>query len=245
VKFFVWQRLSIPSRLSPGGPWLPAFLLLIALLCPNPATVAKASATSFRYRQQTGSETREFLWILEKGREIRLRAESSEDCHLTLMDSSLATRQWRLVNPGAATEITVRREKDVLRLEGKFHGKPLERVVQVDSSPWYQALSLSLKTLLDPKRESVEFWTVRPDNLEVYKLRAFRKGTEILEVEGKQVPALRLEVTLTGLKAMFWHCSYWLRESDGMFLRYRGPSGPPGCPKTEVRLVGGAEGPIH
>jgi hypothetical protein len=126
-----------------------------------------------------------------------------------------------------------------LLLNGQFKGKPVERVIEIDSAPWYQALSLSLRALRDAEKQSLEFWTLRPDNLEVHKLRAIRKGVEMLEVEGGQVAALRMEVSLAGLKAMFWHCSYWLRESDGVFLRYRGPSGPPGCPETEVRLVGG------
>jgi hypothetical protein len=211
-----------------------AAITLGLILCP----AGNASADSYRYRQQTGQEASEFLWTLKMGREIRLTAESSEDCHLTLMDSSLATRQWSLVNPGAATEITVRREKDVLLLSGQFEGKAVKRVIEIDSAPWYQALSLSLRTLRDPEMGSLEFWTLRPDNLEVHKLRAVRKGVEMLEVEGEQVAALRLEVRLTGLKAMFWHASYWLRESDGVFLRYRGPSGPPKWLETEVRLVG-------
>jgi hypothetical protein len=117
--------------------------------------------------------------------------------------------------------------------------QPREKKSSTGSDPWYQALSLSLRALRDAEKGSLEFWTLRPDNLEVHKLRAVRKGVEMLEVDGKQVAALKLGVSLTGLKAMFWHCSYWLRESDGVFLRYRGPSGPPGCPETEVRLVGG------
>lgn len=225
--------LYVPAKFFAGG------LLLTALLGLILNQVANASADSYRYRKQTGKETREFLWTLEQGREIRLTAESSEDCHLTLMDPTLTTRQWRLVNPGTATEITVRREKDVLLLNGRFEGQPVARAIEIDSDPWYQALSLSLRALRDAEKQSLEFWTLRPDNLEVHKLRAVRKGVEMLEVDGKQVAALKLEVSLTGLKAMFWRCNYWLRESDGVFLRYRGPSGPPGCPETEVRLVGG------
>lgn len=215
--------------------------LLLALLGPIPGPIANASADSYRYREQTGKETREFLWTLEQGREIRLTAESSEDCHLTLMDPTLATRQWRLVNPGAATEITVRREKNVLLLNGQFEGKAVASVIEIDSDPWYQALSLSLRALRDTKKQSLEFWTLRPDNLEVHKLRAVRKGVEMLELDGKQVAALKLGLSLTGLMARIWQCSYWLRESDGVFLRYRGPSGPPGWPETEVRLVGGED----
>lgn len=46
---------------------------------------------------------------------------------------------------------------------------------------------------------------------------------------------------MTELMAMFWHCNYWLRESDGVSLRSRGPSGPPGIPEIEVRMVGGED----
>jgi hypothetical protein len=223
---------------------LPVILLLFTLFAQILCPAENASAVSYRYLQQTGSKSQEFVWTLKVGKENRLTSESSMDRYVTVMDPSFATLQWRLDNPAEATEVTVRREKDVLQIRGTFKGKLLKRDVEIDSHPWYQALSLSLRALCDPKKESLEFWTLRPDNLEVHKLKAVRKGLETLTVEGKQVLALRLEVSLRGLAGLFWHCSYWLRESDGVFLRYQGPSGPPGWPETEVRLIG-AEGSLH
>lgn len=244
MKRTCFRRLLASARRFPGVPAFSLFLLLAVLPGALLSPTARASGDACRYRQQTGKEIGEFLWTLKSDREIRLLAESREDRHLTIMDATLATRQWSLRKTGAATEITVRRQMNALQLSGQFEGKPLEKVINIDSAPWYQALSLSLRTLRDPGKKHVEFWTLRPDNLEAHKLRAVRKGVELLEVEGRQVKALRLEVSLPGLKAILWNCNYWLRESDGVFLLYRGPSGPPGWPETEVRLVGEGDSPL-
>jgi len=240
----IFDGLPLKVRVSLGPATLLFYLLVATLSGPTSNSAATVTGDIFRYRQQTGKEISEFLWTLKGDSEIRLTSESRDECHLTIMDPSLATRQWTLLKSGEATKITVRRERNALLLNGQFEGKPVERIIEIDSAPWYQALSLSLRTLRDSGKKSLEFWTLRPDNLEAHKLRAVRKGIELLDVEGKQVKALRLEVSLTGLKAMLWSCSYWLRESDGVFLLYRGPSGPPGWPETEVRLVGEGDSPL-
>ena len=232
------NSLLLPDGFFSSGLSLTSVLALAALFASLLSPAATADAASYRYRQSTGEKTQEFVWTLTQEREIRLTSVGNRDRYVTFMETDFATRQWSLRNPGAATAVTVRRDKDVLRMTGEFKGKPVNETVAIDDAPWYQALSLSLRELLDTKRRSLEFWTLRPDTLELYKLRAVRKGVETLQIAGKPVAALRLEVRLVGLKSLFWHCSYWLRQSDGVFLRYRGPSGPPGWPETEVRLIG-------
>jgi hypothetical protein len=43
-----------------------------------------------------------------------------------------------------------------------------------------------------------------------------------------------VELRLGGVLALFWKSSSWFRRSDGVFLRFEGPSGPPGAPAVVV-----------
>ncbi|MHB1400552.1 MAG: hypothetical protein ACYDAI_18590 [Trichloromonadaceae bacterium] len=215
--------------------FLPAALILSLLLL---GPVQSRASQSVRYRQQTGDQVQLFRQTLEPGPPWRLSADRAEARHLTIMDQELATQRWKLTQTGKGTEVSAQREGNTLRLTGQFQGKPADQVLQLDDVPWFQALSVSLRTLLTSKSGEQEFWMLRPDTLEHHKLRGVRQGLETLELGGQAVPAWRIEVRLTGFKSLFWKSHYWLRQSDGQFLRYRGPSGPPGAPMTEVELVG-------
>jgi hypothetical protein len=213
--------------------------LLLATLCLfSPPTAGAASSQTFRYLQRTGEQSQSFSLTLNPGPPLQLSADSPGERHLTVMGSDYSTRHWQLTQTTEGTEILARRQGDSLLLSGRLRGQPVERRLEIDAAPWYQALSISLRNLFDQRIEALEFWTLRPDTLEVHKVRAVRQAQETLDIDGRPVAAWRIEVRLTGLKALFWHSHYWLRKSDGAFLRYRGPSGPPGQPLTEVRWAG-------
>ncbi len=175
-------------------------------------------------------------WRLEEDEPFRLVADIGAERDITRVDSRLATKSWQVSDPENDSDFRVWREGDELRFEGRFRGEPLDRTEKIDPAPWYQALSISLRPLIDASSSEMEFWSLRPGTLGAHKLRVSRQGEEVLEVLGEKAPAVKLEIRLTGLKSMLWSCHYWLRKSDGLFLRYEGPSGPPGWPMTRVTL---------
>lgn len=110
----------------------------------------------------------------------------------------------------------------------------------IDDAPWYQATSWSLRALVLSSQMEVRFWTVRIDTLTVHKIKAVKKQQMILNLNGAKEEAEEVELRLEGLLALFWKSSYWFRRSDGVFLRFEGPSGPPGTPDVVVEYQGPA-----
>ena len=188
------------------------------------------------YLQTTGATSDPLTWQLLDGEPIRLktRVGSAED--LTILDASLATREWQLQDQQEGTAIRVSRTGNLLRISGRFHGKPIDQRKEIDPAPWFQTLSLSLRAFLRSGQKATGFWMLRPDTLQSYKLQAVKKGTEEIEVQGERIPADKVEIHLTGFGALFWKARYWFRSGDQLFVRYAGPSGPPGAPKTVVNL---------
>lgn len=215
-------------------------LWAIVWLCSGTPAV-RADGTDCRcYRQQEGANVSFFSWQLEPGPPLQLSSvEESQEFHL-LFDPGLAVREWRLDRPAEGTRVRVLRRDNELRFRGTFRHQPLERSAAIDPAPWYQALSLSLQELLDHPGPAREFWMIRPDNLEVHKLRAKRQGKEWIEAEGVRQLAWRVRVTVPGVPAFLWHGDYWLREGDGTFLRFAGSRGLPGA-DILVQLVAGTE----
>jgi len=52
------------------------------------------------------------------------------------------------------------------------------------------------------------------------------KKPEVIKIMGQDVPAVHIKISLSGLLSMFWTGHYWFRQQDGVFVRYRGKSGP-------------------
>jgi hypothetical protein len=207
---------------------------LVFTLRAHPATALRTE--THRYLEQSGDESHHFDWILRKEGGYLLRAVSPGEEHRTIMDETSATRRWTLTKAAEGTEVEARREGDLIVLSGRFGGKRLDTQLTIDQDPWFQSLSTSLRFFLSSGEEILEFWTLRPDKLTVHKVRATMKGLEVLQLGGRQVEARKIEVGLTGLAGLFGRARYWFRNSDHLFLLYRGPSGLPGIPTTTITL---------
>jgi hypothetical protein len=60
------------------------------------------------------------------------------------------------------------------------------------------------------------------------------EGVELIESDGGLKEMLRIHLTLPGILAPFWKSDYWFALPEGVFFRFKGPSGPPGSPMIIV-----------
>ncbi|MFO7831041.1 MAG: hypothetical protein R6V18_03535 [Desulfuromonadaceae bacterium] len=190
-----------------------------------------------QYLKTTGDKEQLFAWRLKYENGLRLDSRIAGEHDVTRMNTALETQSWSVNDPQAGTDMRVVRKGQRLLFSGVYKGREIEREIEVDESPWYQALSLSLRQFAEGEFDGLEFWTVRPDTLDVHRLQVKREGEELLELNGERVSCVKLKIQLTGMKSIFWRSYYWLRESDGLFVRYEGPSGPPGWPMTTVEIL--------
>lgn len=216
----------------------PSFILCLALagLSLTFAPTSSYALETHRYLEHSGDESHYFDWILSGSKDcLELRAVASFEEHRTIMDKDLATRQWSLSNPKEKTALDARREGDYIVLKGLFKGDPLDKRLDIDEAPWFQSLSTSLRAFLESPDRSTVFWTLRPDKLTALKVRATKKGADLLDLGNRKVETQRIEVGLTGVGSLFARGNYWFRASDRLFLHYQGPR-LPGIPLTTITL---------
>ncbi|MBN2792921.1 MAG: hypothetical protein JXQ81_10470 [Desulfuromonadales bacterium] len=213
--------------------------LLIGLFLNLMLTESQSSdlVEHHEYVKVTGDKIWPFDWNLIRDDGLTLLTTLGHQRDTTQMAGDLSTHKWHVDDPRAKTLITVLRQDQKLVFQGKFNGKKVDRQVRIDSAPWYQALSLSLRQFSDPDKKGLEFWSIRPDTLDVHRLKVSKVAEENLEINNVLCSTIKLKIQLTGFKSAFWSCYYWLRKADGLFVRYEGPSGPPGWPLTTVELV--------
>lgn len=207
----------------------------IALFLTSLTTFAQPLET-YCYRETRGSDIRYFFWTLVGGDPLVLGSGDGVEWHLNVLGPQGASLGWLLADVGMKTDLRILRNGPSLQLAGLFSGQSLERVVAIDDAPWYQALSIGLRNLLHSRTTTLEFWMVRPDTLDVRRMRAERGTLEVVDVEGVKRQARRVRTTAVGIPAWIWHGDYWFDDDSGVFLRYQGRSGPPGAPMNLIEL---------
>jgi hypothetical protein len=215
-------------------------LILTLFLCMACYPVHASEIESYHYVENEGQVKKEILWCVHKAPSCRLLFRSNDEKDLTRTDGSFATLEWEMEKTGEDTFLHARRQADTIIIEGKLKGAQIRKELSIDEAPWYQATSWSLRPFILSADHAVRFWTIREDNLRAYKIKAVKKSSQTLNLGTGKVAAIQVELRLTGLLAPFWKCAYWFRSGDGVFMRFEGPSGPPGSPYTVIEYRGPA-----
>ncbi len=216
---------------------------MILVLAPWEAEAEQVEI--YRYQQRTGSQVDYFDWQLTRGSSLQLKTRQPLELTETRFNSDLSTLSWKIQNVDSETDLAVYREGNTLVMQGAFAGQIINKEVQIDAAPWYQALSVSLRQFTSHDTETIHFWSIRSDTLDVHRLQVTRQKNTVIDIGNDSVPTIQLKIQPTGWRAPFWSANYWLRENDGVFVRYQGSSGPPGAPETSIIITdSGSIGPV-
>lgn len=218
------------------------FLLALALVAISLkfSTAALAMPPFFapgRYLETTGKKQKTFDLTLHQTPTLTLTYQDDSEYCLTTFDPDLATRRWHLASADLQTRIEAVRRNETLTIEGVLSGQNFMRTHNLGDLPWYQALSVSLLAIIEHPNGPREFWILRPDTLDLHRMQVSELNEDDLELEGQVIPTWRLTIRLTGWQSYLWHAQYWLRQTDGRFVKYEGVSGLPGTPTTVIILT--------
>jgi hypothetical protein len=112
--------------------------------------------------------------------------------------------------------------------------------VRIDSNPWYESLEFGLREFaVSGTTQPGYCWVVVPDDTATYLVVTRIEKRETVEVNTRPVDAVRVRVALNGIPPFFWSTLYWYRMTDGAFVRFEGPRGGFGSPRTVMELLAG------
>jgi hypothetical protein len=183
---------------------------------------------SHHCRETTGESVTEVVWRLTRGSLLTLNYTSLYEQHTTTTGPDYDTVRWRVLADNGQTEFLAERDENTIVIHGMLSGQPVDKVLKIDSAPWYQATSLSLRELIGSGDTERVFWTIRNDALTVHKIRAVKKGKETVESGESRKELMHIRLALAGMLAPFWKSDYWFTLPGAVFYRFSGPSGPPG-----------------
>lgn len=165
------------------------------------------------------------------GYSVNLQSETGDTVikQAFAVDTNLATRTWAFENSKENTKITASRDGNKIFLKGQTKGKPIEKTFKINELSWNQTFNIGLERFALSLEKSMIFWSIGtkgPGNMKITRFKVKKKGIETITISGKEVEAVYITISLTGLLSIFWTGKYWYRKSDGVFLRYKGKSGP-------------------
>lgn len=195
-------------------------------------------AEIYQYRNTTGKKTVLTIMQIEPVDSLfRVQYTRAAVTHIAVCDSSGNTKLAFFRDRATQTEWKIFRQQDTLFVSGYIEGKPVEKQIRIDDSPWYQFLPFSLQLFSNTSDRAVRFWVIRPEDLRHTTMRATREECESLQISGDSCLTEKIKITLTGFLSRLWHGFYWFRESDNLFTRYEGRNGPPGSDWTTIELI--------
>lgn len=220
-----------------------SFALGVLLLVTTPALAPPVwpaapapQAETLHYRRQTGKNTALYTWRAEaRGDAVLITVEEADATFTNLCAADGATLAWSMTAP-PHTRLEAERQGETLHLRGIWKGQPLDRKLHLGDKPWFQSIPFALGRMVALQRPESAFWFLRADELELLAMRAELGGSERLVSAGQDVAAQRVRIRLDKLIAVFWEASYWFRQQNQVFLRYRGVHGPPGTDETIIEL---------
>ena len=136
-----------------------------------------------------------------------------------ILDSQYATLSWSVMDKSKDTYYQGKRVDDQILISGKFKGKDIDMKINIDEKPFYFNPKLGLTDFVNAKEPSRAFWGIRHDNLKIYILKAKRKETKKIRVNGMKVNAVRVLWSPTRSLSKYFHRNYWFREKDGIYVR--------------------------
>jgi hypothetical protein len=129
-------------------------VLVISILLFSPllfGLTPTQKVQQYWYVEQTDSDNNGIHWTLEPQDQLqKLTTTRLDENAVCLIDETLATVSWTFSKPCTDSDFMATREGNVIRLSGTFHGDNLDKEIRIDDTPWFQATSLALRSLMEP-----------------------------------------------------------------------------------------------
>jgi hypothetical protein len=153
--------------------------------------------------------------------------------------ADFSTLAWTFSYPGRQMELDAKLQGEAIILSGTFCGKKVEKKFAAAGAPWNQLFQMGLGSFVLSKEKSFQFRSIGtqgPGEMKIGNFTVKRKNDEKIKLGGKDIVAVHVRISLSGLLSIFWHGDYWYRQSDGRFLRFFGVN-KPGGPIVVCELV--------
>ncbi len=189
-------------------------------------STASAQVTYIYNKDVEGRESKTTWTIDHKDDTLQINGKSLSGETLIVTSPGRTTQSFNHKSKNGQDEYSIVREGTNLIARKEINGDKIEKRFRVGNDLWVQEFDFSFKPYILSEFRDFKFSIVHPKKLDLHDMVATKQGFEKLNINGKVYDALRVKVTLTGFKKMFWHADLWFDTQAGDLLKYMANEGP-------------------
>lgn len=209
-------------------------LFITAVLCTGLTYAAQKTYTYYYFDQdETADKIKDKATVIIKdlpeGRTSMARIAKEDRCQMEdtfILDKNYEVNEWTRKCAEEGTEYTARLENSQLIIQGTLKNEPLEKSIDLEGKALHVHPNYTLSKFALSGEPKMKFWTLRRDELSKLPMQAINKGTETIQVNGKDVEAIKIYYSITPkIREKYYNRDFYYRKSDGVFIKKVVPKG--------------------
>ncbi|MCB1106759.1 MAG: hypothetical protein KDK76_01525 [Chlamydiia bacterium] len=193
------------------------------------SSVALFSEVTYIYNKDVEGRESKTTWKLdfqEKENILHILGESINGKTLIVTTPERVTQSFNYRHKHQNDEYSIFREGAYLIAKKDTNGQQTQKEFHIGNDTWVQEFDFAFKPFILSDYRDFKFSIVHPKDMSLHSMVATKQGIDPIEIHGKGYQALKVKVTLTGFKKMFWHADLWFDPQAGDLIKYMANEGP-------------------
>lgn len=207
------------------------FQLLILscfFLSPLVGEESSPAKTTYIYQKDIEGRNTQTTWIVEeKDKNLHIQGTSGGGETLVITTPPLKTQSFSYQSKNNQNEYYIHRDGPYLLARRIDNGNVTQKEFNIGSDFWVQEFDFSMRPFILSTADSLKFYIVHPTKLSLHHMIATKADSlDHIDVNGQSFDAIKVKITLSGFKKMFWKAELWFDRNTGDLLKYMANEGP-------------------
>jgi hypothetical protein len=123
-------------------------------------------------------------------------------------------------------EYVLCRDNNLLIAAGNINNKVIYKEYNIGNTAWFQEFYFDFKPFISSSEMTKKFYVINPKDFSLNKLIAKKEAQETITIKNNKYSAIKVMITLPGIKGMFWKGYIWFDNESCEFLKLRLNEGP-------------------
>lgn len=190
------------------------------------ASTAMAQVTYIYNKDVEGRESKTTWTLKTKDDALHINGESLSGQTLIVTTPERVTQSFSHKSKNGQNEYSIIREGTKLIASKHVNGQKSEKHYNIGNDLWVQEFDFCFKPFILSDYKDFKFCIIHPKKLDLHDMVATKQSHEKLSLNGEERDTIKVKVTLTGFKKMFWHADLWFDPQAGDLLKYMANEGP-------------------
>lgn len=179
----------------------------------------------YLYKEAIGKKQFTSTWhVRHVGKNISVKGSQLSSKMEVLYTSSFILKRYNFEDNSKDLKFFIYQKNNTLFIKAEKQGKKIVKKYRL-KNPWIQQFSFGFIPFVQSKKKTLKFSLISPKDFKMYGMMARKKQKEIININGKSYKTQIVEVSLSGIKRLFWKAKLWFLE-NGDLLKYASNSGP-------------------